>query len=264
MQKDAQRDISQASSSINSISAVTESIDLYADRIYLEDSTGENFIENIIHATNLPRLLSRLSPRALNEPILEMGFGEGTITTPLVNAGCAVEIVEGSSKLCEDARAKFGTSVRVHCELFENFNPPEKYQTVLSLHVLEHVDSPLGVIQKMIEWLKPGGEVIAVVPNAESFHRQLAVMMGLQPELNSLSPRDRIVGHQRVLTLGELSQLFEEAGFRITERFGYFLKTVPNSMMLDYPPDLIKALTSISHELPPNLMANIGLTATKP
>jgi 2-polyprenyl-3-methyl-5-hydroxy-6-metoxy-1,4-benzoquinol methylase len=259
MQKDTQRDVSQASKN-----TVTENIELYADRIYLEDTTGENFIENIIHATNLPKLISRLRPESLNEPILEMGFGEGTITTPLISAGCTVEIIEGSSKLCADAKSKFGDSVKVHCELFENFDPPEKFQTVLSLHVLEHIDSPRDVINKMFEWLKPGGQVIAVVPNAESFHRQLAVMMGLQPELNSLSPRDKVVGHQRVLTLNELAHFFESAGFSITEKFGYFLKTVPNSMMLDYPPDLIKALTDISHDLPPNLMANIGLVATKP
>jgi 2-polyprenyl-3-methyl-5-hydroxy-6-metoxy-1,4-benzoquinol methylase len=258
MQNDTQRDVSRASKN-----AVTENIELYAESIYLEDSTGENFIENIIHAANLPKLIGKLYPESLGEPILEMGFGEGTITAPLINAGCTVEIVEGSSKLCEDATAKFGASVKVHCELFENFDPPEKFQTVLSLHVLEHIDSPRDVINRIFEWLKPGGQVIAVVPNAESFHRQLAVMMGLQPELNSLSPRDKIVGHQRVLTLDELSHLFEDARFNITEKFGYFLKTVPNSMMVGYPPDLIKALTDISHELPPNLMANIGLVATK-
>jgi len=34
--------------------------------------------------------------------------------------------------------------------------------------------------------------------------------------------------------------------------------------MVDYPPDLLKALVDISHDLPPNLMSNIGLVATKP
>jgi 2-polyprenyl-3-methyl-5-hydroxy-6-metoxy-1,4-benzoquinol methylase len=259
MQKDTQQDVGRGSKN-----TITENIELYADIIYLEDTTGENFIENIIHSRNLPKLISRLYPESLSKPILEMGFGEGTITAPLIKAGCTVEIIEGSSKLCEDAKARYGDSVKVHCELFEDFDPPEKFQTVLSLHVLEHIDSPSDIIKKISEWLKPGGQVIAVVPNAESFHRQLAVMMGLQPKMNSLSPRDKIVGHQRVLTLDELSDLFEDAGFNITEKFGYFLKTVPNSMMVDYPPDLLKALTDISHELPPHLMSNSGLVATKP
>jgi len=259
MNKDVKQNLSHSSKN-----TITENIEAYAEKIYLEDSTGENFIENIIHATNLPKLISRIHPGSLNKPILEMGFGEGTITTPLIDSGCIVEIVEGSSKLCENAKEKYGDSVKVHCEFFENFNPAKKFQTILSLHVLEHVDNPIDVINKMFEWLKPGGQVIAVVPNSESLHRQLAVMMGLQLELNSLSPRDKIVGHQRVLSLDELSHLFQKSGFNITEKFGYFLKTIPNSMMVNYSPDLIKALTNISHKLNPNLMANIGLVAIKP
>ena len=246
------------------VNSITKNIEAYAEKIYLEDSTGENFIENIIHATNLPNLISKIYPASLNKPILEMGFGEGTITTPLIQSGCIVEIVEGSSKLCENAKEKYGESVEVHCQLFENFDPTEKFQTVLSLHVLEHVDNPGIVVDKIFEWLKPGGQVIVVVPNAESLHRQLAVMMGLQQELNSFSSRDKIVGHQRVLSLDELSSLFQKSGFDVIEKFGYFLKTVPNSMMVDYSPDLIKALTNFSHKLNPNQMANIGIVATKP
>ena len=129
---------------------ITENIEAYADSVYLEDSTGENFIENVIHATNLPNILSKLKPDYFRSPILEMGFGEGTITTPLVNAGCMVEIVEGSSKLCEKAREKYGDSVKIHCEFFEDFKPSERFQTVLSLHVLEHVDNPGVVIKKFL------------------------------------------------------------------------------------------------------------------
>lgn len=253
-----------------SMSSITKNIEAYATKIYLDDPTGENFndyvysVENIIHTTNLPKLIEKIYPESLKKPILEMGFGEGTITSPLIDLGCQVEIIEGSSKLCETVKQKYGNSVKVHCQLFEKFNPSDKFQTVLSLHVLEHVDNPKDIISKIYEWLQPGGQAIVVVPNAESLHRQLAVMMGLQSELNSLSQRDKIVGHQRVMTLNELSLLFENSDFHITETFGYFLKTVPNSMMENYPSDLIKALTQISHKLTPNLMANIGLVATKP
>lgn len=241
---------------------ISQQIESFAESIYLNDTTGENFIENVIHATNLPTMLGRLKDGALSQPILEMGFGEGTITTPLVQAGCTVEIVEGSEKLCQQATKQFGDAVKVHCSYFEKFTPAVPFQTVLSLHVLEHVDSPEAVVQQMRKWIRPGGQIIAVVPNAESLHRQLAVMMGLQPANNSLSPRDKLVGHQRVMTLDELAAVFTDAGFEVTERFGYFLKTVPNSMMTTYSPDLLKALTRITADVPPHLMANIGIVAT--
>ena len=55
---------------------------------------------------------------------------------------------------------------------------------------------------------------------------------------------------------------FEATGFEVSERFGYFVKIVPNSMMVGWSHDLIKALTNISSQLPPYIRANVGLIAT--
>ena len=86
-------------------------------------------------------------------------------------------------------------------------------------------------------------------------------MMGLQPRLNSLSPRDILVGHQRVYNISGFVELFERAGFEVVEKFGYFVKTVPNGMMTSWKPELIRSLTQISDQLPLHLLANIGLVA---
>ncbi len=51
------------------------------------------------------------------------------------------------------------------------------------------------------------------------------------------------------------------AGLGVTAEFGYFLKTVPNGMMLDWPVELLEALNAISDDLPPHLLANIGVVA---
>lgn len=244
-------------------SSISKQIENFANDIYIKDSTGENFIENIINTTNLPALLKRLKVVNGDNAILEMGFGEGTITAPLLAAGFEVEIVEGSAKLCDSARSRFGSTLKVNCSYFENFTPTRLFNNVLSLHVLEHVDQPDNVIRKIYEWVAPGGQVIAVVPNAQSLHRELSVMMGLQDQNNALSKRDILVGHQRVFTLDQLAAHFEANGFEVSERFGYFVKVVPNSMMLGWSPDLIKALTNISSQLPPHLLANVGLVATK-
>lgn len=241
--------------------STTATLDYFADTVYIEDTTGENFIENIIHTANLPSLLSKLSPR---NRILECGYGEGTITGPLVECGYSVEIVEGSAKLCQAARERFGSKISVHESLFETFKPAQPYDAALALHVLEHVDDPRQVISNIASWLAPGGCVVAVVPNAQSLHRQLAVMIGLQPTIDHLSPRDKTVGHQRVYSLDQFTADFEAAGLEVEQRFGYFVKIVPNSMMRDWSPDLLRVLTEISDELPPHLLANIGVVARKP
>ncbi len=65
-------------------------------------------------------------------------------------------------------------------------------------------------------------------------------------------------------TLDELAADFEAVGLVVEQRFGYFVKIVPNSLMREWSPDLLRALTTISDKLPPHLLANIGVVARKP
>jgi hypothetical protein len=86
--------------------------------------------------------------------------------------------------------------------------------------------------------------------------------MGVIGQLDELSPRDHVVGHRRVYDFAALERDITAAGLVVSHRFGSFLKTLPNSMMLGFPTTLIEALDGISDELPAELLANIGLVAT--
>jgi SAM-dependent methyltransferase len=152
----------------------------------------------------------------------------------------------------------------VHEGMFEAWAPAEPFDAVLVLHVAEHVDDPVALLAHLRDWVRPGGRLVVVVPNAESLHRRLAVDMGLQPRLDTLSPRDQLVGHQRVYTLDGLRADVAAAGFDCVAELGWFLKTLPNSMMLDYAPELLEALFTVSSELPPRMLANIGVVADRP
>jgi 2-polyprenyl-3-methyl-5-hydroxy-6-metoxy-1,4-benzoquinol methylase len=169
-------------------------------------------------------------------------------------------VVVGSPLLAERARAEHPGLV-VHQAMFEDFDPGPVYDAVLALHVMEHVDDPRALMARVRGWLAPGGALVVVVPNRHSLHRRLAVLMGIQAELDDLSPRDHLVGHRRVYGLDTLADDLRAAGFAVREEFGLTLKTVPNSMMLDWPPDLMDALTTVSPDLPAGLLANIGVRA---
>lgn len=135
-----------------------------------------------------------------------------------------MEIVGGSAQLCNNALERFGTEVKSHCSCFEDFKPKAQFHNVRSLCVLEHVDNPQDVIRKMHDWVIPGLRVIAVVLNAQSLDRQLAVVLRLQDNNNSLSPRDFLVVHQRVFIFDEIVTFFQKAGFDIIEKFAIFFK----------------------------------------
>lgn len=193
--------------------------------------------------------------------MLELGYGDGRFTRELLNHGYRVSIVEGPSALVEKAKQTFGGQVECFESLFEEFKPLKKFDRILATFILEHLDEPIEILKRVRKWLKPRGKLIILVPNAESIHRQLAVIMGLQPKLHTLSARDHLVGHQRVYTLKMLSGHLSKAGFKVREEKGFFLTVLPNSMMLNYSKELLIGLNEISDQLPHYLLANIGTLA---
>ncbi len=238
----------------------TDALNEYADRYYLSDAPADLGLEERVQHAGLEQIVVALDGA---ERVLEMGYGTGFMTAQLQARGVGIELIEGSSVLCAQARSRH-PALTVHEGLFEAFTPTEPYDAALALHVLEHVDEPTRLLERLRDWLVPGGALVVVVPNRESLHRQLAVRMGLQCRLDDLSPRDLMVGHKRVYGFDTLIHDLEQAGYEVESRFGHFLKTVPNSMMLDWPDALIDALCAISDELAPESLANIGVRARVP
>lgn len=236
----------------------SEDLDDFAHQYYLNGDITTVDLEELAQLHSVPRLIEAIGGR---EPVLEMGFGTGLISGELLRNEVPIEIVEGSPVLAAQARSRHEGLI-VHEGLFESFEAPHPYGAVLALHVLEHVDEPVELLRWMRGWLADDGALVAVVPNAESFHRRIAVEMGLHDNLDDLGDADRLVGHQRVYDLAGLTADLDEAGYDVEVDFGYLLKTVPNSMMLDYPPEMVEALNRISPNVPSRQLANIGVRAT--
>lgn len=237
----------------------TTELNQFARNYYLATDIADHRLEHQIQLDSIPRILSHVDP---DSRVLELGYGDGLLTEALQQRYPRAELLEGSDLLCERARAKHASLV-IHNALFETFAPERPYDVVLALHVLEHLDDPALILRRIGSWLAPGGRVVIVVPNRESVHRRLALKMGMIAKLDELSPRDHLVGHQRVYDFADLERDVASAGMRVRCRFGSFLKTLPNSMMLGFSEDLLTALDSVSDELPPELLANIGLVAEK-
>ncbi len=230
-------------------------LDDFARRYYLADDVGDHRLENRMQIDSAPRILQLLPVGA---KVLELGFGDGLLTQALHDAGVAAELVEGSPLLCTHARSSYPT-LTVHNTLFEAFEPPQLYDAVLVLHVLEHVDDPQALLRRISTWMKPDGLMVLLVPNRASIHRRVALEMGLIARLDELSQRDHLVGHKRVYDLETLEHDARAAGFVTKTRFGSFLKVLPNSMMLNHSDEILRAIDAVSAALPPDLLANIGV-----
>lgn len=236
-------------------------LDADARRYYLSGDVADHDIEDLQQQLSIDLLAEAV---AGCDRVLELGYGMGRTTRELRRRGVGLEVLEGSPLLASAAREAQPDLV-VHEGLFEAWTPPgAPYDAILAPHVLEHVEDPRALLRRLRGWLAPGGRLVAVVPNAESLHRRLAVRMGLQPRLDTLSPRDHLVGHRRVYALDGLRADLESAGFTCGRELGWFLKTLPNGMMLDFPGSLLEALFTISDELDPRMLANVGVVAQRP
>ena len=233
-------------------------LDAIAQRYHASPEIPDKWLENQLQVYEQAWLLDRI-PRG--STVLELGYGEGLVTRALIDHGCRVTVVEGSTLLVEEAGRIHGDNVRCAHALFEDYRPAETFEIVLASHVLEHVDEPRLVLDNASRWLAPGGRLIVIVPNRDSIHRRLAVIMGLQDRLDTLGPRDMLVGHQRVYSISTLEAELMDAGYELAETKGFFLKTLPNSMMLDYSPELIDALNVVAEALPVEMLANLAVVA---
>ncbi|MGY1703695.1 class I SAM-dependent methyltransferase [Geodermatophilus sp. SYSU D00697] len=162
------------------------------------------------------------------ERCLELGPAEGLMTERLAEAFPALTLVDGSSAFCRDLSGRFPAATVVHA-LFEEYVPEEQFDTVVLGHVLEHVVDPVGLLERVRQWIAPGGVALAAVPNSHSLHRQAAVLMGLLPTEDALNETDLHHGHRRVYDLPGLQADFAAAGWTVTTTGGYWLKPLSNA-----------------------------------
>jgi len=128
--------------------------------------------------------------------------------------------------------------IRGFTALFEEFEPEERYDTVVMGHVLEHLFHPVESLSRVAKWLKPGGRVVILVPNALSLHRAVGVQLGVLESPAAFSQGDIALGHRRVYTAATLAADIGQAGLQQVHATGLVLKPLSNAQMDRWSDDL--------------------------
>lgn len=170
-----------------------------------------------------------LRPWFTGRSCLELGPAEGVMTERLVEDFERVTVVEAARDLT-DAIPEH-PRLRKVCSLFEEYVPTEQFDTVVLDHVLEHVEDPFTLLKRASDWVAPAGRLLAGVPNAHSFHRLVAVKMGLLSAPTDLNERDRTLGHRRVYTPETFRRELEAAGLHVMHQGGVFFKPLSNAQI---------------------------------
>lgn len=134
--------------------------------------------------------------------VLDVGCGGGTGWAGRTLAGedgpwpCWLSVVE-PDKSCHESILRHAKPCRLYYSLVEAIEDGLKYDLILGMGVLEHVDDPAAVLKAMLSLAALESRVYLTVPNAHSFHRRVGVEMGVLRHLEDLTEADHVIGHQR-------------------------------------------------------------------
>lgn len=198
------------------------------------------------------------------DDILELGPAEGVMTEILYPHFKNYTAVDGGEIFVQNLKERY-PKIQAHVSLFEDFVPPpaDGYHNIILGHVLEHVENPVQILKLCKTWLADGGRIISAVPNANSIHRQAAVLMGLLNSTKQLNETDKSIGHRRVYDLETLKSDFLQADLKIIHSGGYWLKPVSNAQIeKDWTSEMVNAFLKLGEKYP-DIAGEIFIVATK-
>ncbi len=112
------------------------------------------------------RRLERVSGKK-RARVLDIGCGRGLLLHQLRRRGWDVHGTELTDTSARYAREVLGIDVKVG-DLASSALPEENFHVVVLWHVLEHVADPAGLLDEIARILRPGGVLLAAVPNFAS------------------------------------------------------------------------------------------------
>jgi SAM-dependent methyltransferase len=201
------------------------------------------------YAERMVRALEARKTRSL----VSLGIGHQVVSHAILESlGRGLReytVVEGSPASIQrfQKSTALPPNARVVNALFEEFEPASPVDAVEMGFVLEHVEDPLLVVRRYARFLRPPGTIIIVVPNARSLHRMLGHAAGLLDDMHRLSPDDLQLGHRRYFDLDSITALVKEAGLRVRNTEGVFLKCLTTAQLqrLELSPEVREAFFKV-------------------
>ncbi len=183
--------------------------------------------------------------------VLELGPADGKITRMICDITNKITVVDASTTYLSRIQ-DFDENIDSIVGLIEDVEIEKKFNLVLLMHVLEHVEDPIRILRRCKEWLTEDGLLVVTVPNANSFHRHLGVKMGLLDEVYQLNESDINVGHRRVYDWDSLEYDVVSSGLEVVQRQGIFFKLFNNSMMSKLEEEQLDGLFELGKKFPEN------------
>lgn len=185
----------------------------FVDDIYKEDEYGSHILLSLTQAPNFNKWMGDEIRPYLGERILEIGAGIGNLSK------CFVPRLRYLASDINDNYLDYLRNYSKNKPYLEvnkidvtkswDFTAlKEKFDTVLCLNVLEHIDDDVDALRNIYSVLDQGGRAIILVPQHAWLYSSL----------------DKVLGHIRRYSSRQLSEVMKSAGFEIERTIVSFNK----------------------------------------
>ena len=162
-----------------------------------------------LRATLYDDLATVLALKVAGKRVLDVGCGTGELVGYLAERGFSAEGIEPSAEAAAEARSRGRSVISSRLEPFAaRSDRAGAYDAVTFLNVMEHVPSPVAILQATRAMLGPGGVVAIRVPN-DFNDLQLATQeqLGLRPYWVA------VPDHVNYFSVRSLTSLLDRVGF---------------------------------------------------
>lgn len=170
-----------------------------------------------------------------NEDVLEIACHTGLLSQWLSHEKkCRVTGVDINPNALELAKEFLYISIEADIESTEFWDQlaDKKFDTIVCMHILEHLVSPWVFLKKIAEYLTKDGQLIVALPNINNAQDRFKILFG-----NFNYTRDGVMDktHLRFFNQETARQLIDSAGLEVLEYYSPW-KVNPIHYFLDHLP----------------------------
>jgi glycosyltransferase involved in cell wall biosynthesis len=174
-----------------------------SDHVYAEDEYGSQILGRLNRAPRFTQWMADVIRPYVGERVLEIGAGTGNLT---------MQLIPRKLYYASDINPQYLTYLQnllpdhpylrvgyTDGEKHDSYPTAEKFDTIICLNVVEHLENDLRALRNIFDALQENGRAIVLVPCGPGLYGTL----------------DEVLGHYRRYTKPQLAEVAARAGFHL-------------------------------------------------